>query len=262
MSQEDFADFHVEARVSRRLWQWCRRRIVLLSDGKEIFVPCHRNSLLPVLEWGLNACLFGGVHQFLLIHSAVLERDGRAIVLAAHSGSGKSTLCAALAFRGWRLLSDELAVIDPSNGHLLPLCRPICLKNESIRVIHHFAPDAEIGPVCSGTQKGDVAHVRPRREWVDRMQESAKPAWIVLPQYRPDATCRANPLRKGSALARLAQHSLNHAVLGANGFQALADLVEQSDCYELEFGDLDDAVSALEAIAVDASSLTAVPSHA
>jgi hypothetical protein len=48
----------------------------------------------------------------------VLERGGRALLLPAPSGSGKSTLCAGLAFNGWRLLSDELALLDPCRlGH-------------------------------------------------------------------------------------------------------------------------------------------------
>ena len=48
---------------------------------------------------------------FLLVHAAVLERDGRAVVMPGPSGVGKSTLCAALVARGWRLLSDEVAMI-------------------------------------------------------------------------------------------------------------------------------------------------------
>jgi serine kinase of HPr protein (carbohydrate metabolism regulator) len=52
---------------------------------------------------------------------------GKGVLLSAVSGSGKSTLSAELALNGWRLLSDELALID-SEVKLVPLTRPVSLK--------------------------------------------------------------------------------------------------------------------------------------
>ena len=69
------------------------------------------------------------------MHAAVFERDSSAVVLPGPSGVGKSTLCAALVARGWRLLSDEVAMIRPQDGLLQPYPRPISLKNESIEMI-------------------------------------------------------------------------------------------------------------------------------
>ena len=99
----------------------------------------------------MNWCISAHAHQFLILHAAVLERGGVALIMPAPPGSGKSTLCAALALSGWRLLSDELALIDPGSGRVWPLCRPVSLKNRSIEVIRHFAPEAVFGPVAEGT---------------------------------------------------------------------------------------------------------------
>lgn len=62
------------------------------------------------------------------LHSAVLERRGRAILLAADSGSGKSTTAWGLLHHGFRYLSDELAPIDPGRMVVWPYPHALCLK--------------------------------------------------------------------------------------------------------------------------------------
>ena len=58
-------------------------------------------------------------------------------------GSGKSTLAAGLVYRGgWRLLSDELALLSLGDGAVSALPKPISLKNESIAIMKRFAPGA------------------------------------------------------------------------------------------------------------------------
>ena len=65
-----------------------------------------------MLEWGLNWCVAGHAHQYLMLHAAALERNGRAVILPGDPGAGKSTLTAALMLSGWRLLSDEITLVD------------------------------------------------------------------------------------------------------------------------------------------------------
>src|SRR3546814_17273791 len=71
---------------------------------------------LPMLEWGLNWCIGAHGHQFLIIHAAVIERNGLAAILPGAPGSGKSTLTACLVHNGWRLLSDAMALVSLQGG--------------------------------------------------------------------------------------------------------------------------------------------------
>ena len=48
------------------------------------------------------------------LHGAVLERDGRGLLITGPSGSGKTTTALALLATGWSLLCDELAIVVPS----------------------------------------------------------------------------------------------------------------------------------------------------
>src|SRR3546814_3330456 len=85
-----------------------------------------------MLEWGLNWCIGLHGHRYLIIHAAAIERNGLAVILPGAPGSGKSTLTAFLVHHGWRLLSDELALVSLHDGRLTALARPIGLKNRSI----------------------------------------------------------------------------------------------------------------------------------
>jgi len=162
--------------------------------------------------------------------------------LPAPSGSGKSTLCAALAFNGWRLLSDELALLDPGRGHVVPLPRPISLKNESIDLIRSLVPRATFGPAVHETMKGSVAHVRPPEDAVAQSSETAVPGWVVCPRFLAGAEARLEPMPKARAFMTLVDSTFNYNVHGRQGFIALTRLIDQSDCYQFSYSRLEDAV--------------------
>ena len=238
-----FIDFDVE--VHTPLW----RRIVrpqsrFLVDGQAPFQPLPADQAFAMLEWGLNYCVYAHAHQYLIIHAAVLERNGRAVILAAPPGSGKSTLAAALACRGWRLLSDELTLIDPAhNGQLAPLARPVSLKNASIEVLRRFHPSAVFGPLAHDTSKGTVSHLRPPDDSVARMDETATASHIIFPEYSPDATTCLEPLSRGQAFMQLAENTVNYSLLGEEGFTQLAARVEHCACHHFRYSQLEEAVA-------------------
>lgn len=241
---QTFADFHVSVRRPAGLRGWIKPQVHFYFDNDPPFSPLPADQAFPMLEWGLNWCISTHCHRFLSIHAAVVERNGKALVLPAPPGSGKSTLCAALIHRGWRLLSDELALIDPAKGDLAPMPRPVSLKNESIDLIRAFAPQGVIGPVVQETVKGRVAHLQPPAEWVLRGAETARPAWVVLPRYEAGAPARLRETSRARTLMRLAENSFNYDLHGRRGFTTLAELVDRAECYEFSYSRLDEAVEA------------------
>lgn len=250
-SDDRVADFHVSVERPAGLRRWWRPQVVFCVDGQDPFTPLPGDQGFPMLEWGLNWCLTGASHHFLVLHCAVLERGGRAVLLPAPSGSGKSTLCAALAFSGWRLLSDELALFDPLTGEIVPLARPISLKNASIDIVRRFAPAARFGEVVHETTKGDVCHVSPPDDAVRRSTERARPGWIVLPRFVPDAAPQLTPVPKGQAMMRLVESAFNYNVFRREGFALLADAVERSACWQFTYSRLDDAATVFARLGSD-----------
>lgn len=252
LADGSYADFHVELTAPRGLRRWVRPQVDFISDGALPFAALPRDQAFPMFEWGLNWCVSSNAHYYLMVHAAVVERNGHAAILPAPPGSGKSTLCAALINKGWRLLSDELTLIRRSDARLVPLPRPVSLKNASIPLMKAYAPDAVFSPSVSDTVKGTVAHMKAPAASVARAEETALPGWIIFPRYEAGAPLTLTPVPRPRAFMRVADNAFNYAQLGAEGFNALAGVIKQSDCYDLHYSSLDEAVAAFDRLASQA----------
>lgn len=244
---------HVEVRDVLRLWPRPGRRVRFLVDGRAPHEDMPAGQALPVLEWGINLVVALRFHAYLMLHAAVLERGGRALLLPAWPGHGKTTLCAALAHRGWRLFSDEFGLVRPGTRDLVPIPRPMPLKNASIDVIRRFAPDACLGPTIPNTRKGTIAHVRPPGDSVLRAGETAPAAWIVYPRWEAGARLVLEEIPKSEGYLQLATNAFNYEMLGEAGFTTARGLVDGTRCFRLMYSDLDEAVAALDAVADEAT---------
>lgn len=243
-----FADFHVRLYRQRGLRRWWRPQVQFQVDDEAPFFPFPQDTALPFLEWGLNWCIASRAHQYLMLHAGALEKDGRVLLLPAWPGAGKSTLCAGLIHRGWRLLSDEFALVRPADLQIVPLPRPIALKNESIALLRRFAPQAVLGPEFPKTRKGTVAHLRAPRASVVRAAETAPAGWIVFPKFQAGALARLYRLPRAQAFVRLSGNAFNYELSGLRGFQAAAGLIESCDCYQFSYPDLESAVAQIGAL--------------
>jgi HprK-related kinase A len=171
------------------------------------------------------------------------------VLLPAPPGSGKSTLCAALVTRGWRLLSDEMTLVRLDDGAVLPLPRPVSLKNESIGVIRAYAPDAVLSTPVANTNKGTIAHLKAPGASIARAGDPARPAFIVFPRYEAQAPTSLVPLPKARAFMGVAENAFNYQVLGQRGFTALGALIDATTAFEFRYSRLDDAVQLFERLA-------------
>lgn len=244
-----FRDFALTIDRPRGPRRWVRPQLVFHRDNDTPFEPFPASHGLPLFEWGLNFCVGTSAHQYLMLHAAVVEKAGRALIMPALPGSGKSTLCAALSHRGWRLLSDEFGLVRHEDAALVPMPRAIGLKNESIDVIREFLPEADIGPRFDKTRKGTVAHLAPPAEALTRQEAPARAAWIVFPRFRAGASLALEPQPKPLAFTRLANNAFNYQISGRKGFDSLTTIARHCEAYQLVYSRLDEALARLDALA-------------
>lgn len=109
------------------------------ATGPDCELEQMRYALYPILD---GAVRDGG----LPLHAALIERDGRGVLIAAASGTGKSTCCRRLP-HPWTVLADDMCLVVPAAGggwraHPLPTWSAIkaggaswpCRINESVPV--------------------------------------------------------------------------------------------------------------------------------
>jgi HprK-related kinase A len=244
--EEGACDYSVRLFASRPWRRWLRPAITL---GGDFMLPDAVPMPLPwgvlAAEMAMNLQLALGERRYLLLHASAVERDGRAVVMTGVSGAGKSTLAALLSARGWRLMGDEFALVDPATGLIHAFPRLVSLKNGSVDVIARQRRDARFGALIAGTPKGDIRHLVPDEAAIARMDQPAAPALILFPRYGFDAAER--PVAPSEAFVRLTQASTNYTALGEAGFTALNCLVRAVPAIAIDYPDAEAAVAQVEA---------------
>ncbi|GGD75082.1 HprK-related kinase A [Lacimicrobium alkaliphilum] len=247
-----YVDFNVRVKTPLSHRRWFRPQVEFFMDEINPFKPLPRDQAYPMLEWGMNWCIANHAHHYLIEHAGVIEKNGRVIMMPATQGSGKSTLTAAMMLSGWRLFSDELALLSLQGNEVIPLARPINIKNDAIDILQSHFSQAEFGDIAHDTLKGTVALMKPGQESVANMHQKAPLHCIVFPTYKAGSEARLSPLSSLDSFQRLIDNSFNYNVLGAEGFHKVADILQSVPSYEFEYSRFEDASDTLDKLVEDA----------
>ena len=82
LEQPVFVDFEVEVAAPSLMRSVLRPQAAFYCDGREPFRPVPVSQAFAMLEWGLNWVVSTHAHDHLILHSAVLAKGGRALLLA------------------------------------------------------------------------------------------------------------------------------------------------------------------------------------
>jgi len=113
--------------------------------------PTFWNTLLLPITMGVLGTTIGVAP----LHCACLERHGSGLLLAGVSGAGKSTLAAALAQRGFALISDDWTYVSKQQSALFGhgLSAPVKLLPDAVRFFPYLR-----NSMPQPTLNGEVAY--------------------------------------------------------------------------------------------------------
>ena len=193
-----------------------------------------------------------GLHRrgLFAIHAGAVAGPAGAVIVAGQSGQGKSTLVLGLARRGWALLSDELALLDPSHRLVHPYPRAIHVRPGTVALIPELAPlEARPWVTLGGGNEWSVAPAEVARLLGTRLGEAAPLAAVVLLQGRPDPLLQPRIREELPAVAAI---ELLRSTWAASAdfpgtLEAVGDMVSSVPCYRLAIGAFEPTIEALVA---------------
>jgi hypothetical protein len=223
------------------------------SDGR--FHVYHLGS--PVLESVDQEHLVSMVTQTLLqiayrqcdyliaLHAAVLSVRNQCIIFPGESGAGKTTLAAALMGKGFRYLTDEVALLDRSTRHVIPAPVSLRVKESGWETTARMFPELLHLPWHIMLDGQRLRYLPPPPGSFARdLSESGPARWIIFPRYSSDVETAISSISRIEAVGRL--QSAGYEVDGYFDREKINELlswVKTVDCYELRFHRLEDAVS-------------------
>lgn len=222
---------------------------VTSCEGIPIFKTKDRSSLLDDLEWRITSGILDQLGHFIQMHSAGLVRGKRALLLVGPSGSGKSSLALALLLRGWKCLSDEIILIDPKSGLVMPFPRSFHIHEDTLEMMSGIRMAGGVYFDNAGKRRLDPGLFL--GEWV---AGPALPEWIVFPEYNPGGQGGLVRVGHTEAVTRLISQSINLVDHADRGLDVLTGLAGRIGCLKLSAGGLNEAVSLLTELTEENSS--------
>jgi hypothetical protein len=215
-------------------------RVDVRRDDVDVALGQRPGDAVGWVVCDLNRTAAEASGEHLLLHAGALDAGGTGVLVPGCSGSGKSTLVAGLARAGLAYLTDELAALELSSGHLQPYAKPITIKRGSFDALRDLHRSAEPDPLPAARSGG---------EWQVPVGPGTgrsvgcpcAPGIVVLPRYEPGAVTALTPLSDTEAFLYLALNAVNLLPHGAAGTAALGELVTRCRCVALTMSDLDAA---------------------
>jgi hypothetical protein len=213
---------------------------ILIRNGEVVYeTPDRTDLLLALQDWFLDDFIKSTNNHYLL-HSAVLVKNGKAIILPAGSRSGKSTLSVALVKNGFKYISDEVAAVDVDTLRVKGFPRAIAIRKKTLSLFPSLEP--EIKHLCyqiSNSKKAYEIHYGvPSKKNLASMNRSFPISAIVFPKYSPKGYTALGEIKPAVAVFNLMRCSFNQRRLKEKGFRVAVRLVRQRRCYTLQIKDL------------------------
>ena len=200
------------------------------------------------LEVQIDKTVSDMVSDRLLLHSAVVGRDGGAIVMAGEPGRGKSSVCLELVLRGYDYYSDEIASISFDDGRVSPFAKAVGLHDLSLWPDIASDTSKWVGPAVRPAEAGEKPtwHVHPEDLRPGCTGRPAPVRYIVFPEYMQGATPKLERMSGPEAMTGLLGAVVNAREAGRPALHAVAGLVRNAQLYRLTSNSLDSAAGLIE----------------
>jgi hypothetical protein len=210
-------------------------------------MPAER--LLPLIYDRLRKFAYQSCAYLLTVHGAVVTRKGHTLILAGRSGSGKSTLAAALLARGYTLISDEPAVIEPHSRGVLPVPFGLGLKEGSWPAALRSFPGFDHLPVHIRFDGRRLRYLLP--DGIEMAVDGAirLATHLIFPCFGRELAGKIEPLSPVQALRTVAEAGYQVPGLDEDRVARILQWLGSMYCYSLTYSSTAEALGLLGEVA-------------
>lgn len=213
-----------------------------LSDA----APLPAERLFPLLLDRMRSLAYQGTDYLLSVHGAVVTKGRQGVLLPGQSGAGKSTLTAVLVANGYKLLTDEAAVLARDGCRALPVPVPVGLKAGSWPVAEALFPGFAAQAVHERWDGLALRYLLPPAS--ARAETACAISHVVFPRFAAGADLAVTALTPVAALRRMTEAGYQvKEYLDAAKVEQLLDWLSRVRCTALEYGSTEDALRGIAA---------------
>ncbi len=214
--------------------------------GGAILEKVPREEVFRVIEESLIDDLIIPYREEVLLHSAVLVKDGFALLLPGLSKSGKTSLSVALLKRGFHYYSDELAPVT-YNLRVKPCPLPMKIRERVLLDLSPFEPELRLWPLPFYVEGQKVFYALPTGN-KPPFEEGVPIRLVVFPIVRSGLSLEGVRIPPSIGGMNLLFYTVNRESLGEEGFEVAVELAREVPCYVLRAGAIAEATREIEAL--------------
>lgn len=207
-----------------------------------------REEVFPIIEESLWDLLIE-YRDEVLLHSAVVVKEGSALLLPGLSKSGKTSLSVSLLKRGFHFYSDELAPIT-YDLRVKPCPLPMKIRERVLSELPPLTPELRLWPLPFWVSGQKVFYALPTGG-KPSFEEGVPIRLIVFPLVRLGLPLEEEEVTPGAGGMNLLLHMINREALGEEGFEMVVNLVREVPCYVLRAGSIAEASERVESLWVN-----------
>lgn len=226
------ARFHLHSRQTKDGWS-------IFINGQEFFSGLREDQVGLGYLHAVRTLLYAHGAYDVAFHAAVVADRCRGIMLCAPRESGKSTLAAHLAAQGFRLVTDEPAMLHLDTVSISTLKMPISLKEGSWNALHHEWPQLAGSPMHVRSDNMNIRLLHPQQAGP---VSSHRLTHIIFPMYSPLSPAKAEKLTPIQALALLNEGGMLLAAhVDRDGFESFLRLICRVPAFIVRYRSLQEA---------------------
>ena len=220
------------------------------KNGNIFYETIDRDDLLINLFGSFQNDFLETFDDHLVLHSALVIKNGAALVLPGHRKSGKSTLVISLLKHGFKYYSDEIAAINSESLRATGFPRVLTIRENTLSLFPSLKPEINCYSLKlnNGHNSAKVNLGIPSKRVLAPLSKSFPISSIIFPKYSSNGNSSMSDMKNSTAVLNLMGNTLNQGSFVDKGFKAASSVVRNIKCYSLQVKDLSKACEIIKGL--------------